>query len=115
MTKWSYEYRDKPRPCYRIQDGSDDGDVAECWDEDIAQRIVAAQTPTTDAPAELASDIIAERDAYQRALEDIAADAELLMAHAKEAGLQDAVYGIQCVADNALNAYADLRENRSRK
>jgi hypothetical protein len=37
---WTYEYRDKPRPCYRIQDGSDDGDVAECWDEDVAQAIV---------------------------------------------------------------------------
>ena len=39
---WTYEYRDKPRPCYRIQDGSDDGDVAEAWDEDIAQAICDA-------------------------------------------------------------------------
>jgi hypothetical protein len=37
---WTYEYRDKPRPCYRIQDGSDDGDVAEAWDEDVARAIV---------------------------------------------------------------------------
>lgn len=39
---WTYDYSDRPRPSYRIQDGSDDGDVAECWDEDVAKAIVAA-------------------------------------------------------------------------
>ena len=43
---WTYEYRDKPRPCYRIQDGSDDGDVAEAWDEDVALSIVHTMNGT---------------------------------------------------------------------
>lgn len=42
MAKWTYDYLDRPRPCYRIQDGSDDGDVAECWDQDVAKAIVKA-------------------------------------------------------------------------
>ena len=44
---WTYEYRDRPRPCYRVLDGSDDGDVAECWDEDVARAIVQAMNEAT--------------------------------------------------------------------
>ena len=110
---WTYEYRDKPRPCYRIQDGSDDGDVAEAWDEDVAQAIVALNNAQPDAPGERAADVLSERDAYLRALEDITEDAETLMPNATKAGLQDAVLGIKVVADNALNGYADLRAARA--
>jgi hypothetical protein len=39
---WSYNYMDKPRPCYRLQDGSDDGDIAEAWDAPVASLLVAA-------------------------------------------------------------------------
>jgi hypothetical protein len=58
-----------------------------------------------NAPAELAADVLMERDTYRRALEDVREDAQLLMPHATAAKLQDAVWGIRTVADNALNAY----------
>jgi len=65
---WTYEYRDKPRPCYRIQDGSDDGDVAEAWDEDVAQALVDAMTdrelfhrPSSIDPGHTACGLVLER------------------------------------------------------
>ena len=58
---WSYEYRDKPRPCYRIQDGSDDGDVAEAWDEDVAQTFVEAMNRGQAAADDCAAHITEDR------------------------------------------------------
>lgn len=49
---WTYEYRDKPRPCYRIRDGSDDGDVAEAWDEHVAKTLVGVMNPWEDVKDE---------------------------------------------------------------
>ncbi len=41
--RFRYEFREAPRACYRIIDRDDDDcDVAEAWNEDVAQAIVAA-------------------------------------------------------------------------
>jgi len=52
VPQWTYEYLDKPRPCYRIQDGSDDGDVAEAWDEHVAKTLVGVMNPWEDVKDE---------------------------------------------------------------
>jgi len=58
---WRYEYRDKPRPCYRILDGSDDGDVAECWDEDVARIIVDSMNAANEPPKQPTAVVVAAR------------------------------------------------------
>jgi hypothetical protein len=59
---WTYEYRDAPRPCYRILDGSDDGDVAECWDKDVAESFVRAMNRGQDMADDCAEHITEAED-----------------------------------------------------
>lgn len=60
MSKWSYRFAEEPGPaglraCFRIElcDDTTDNetwDVAECWDEDTAKRIVTALTRSATSP-----------------------------------------------------------------
>lgn len=58
-----------------------------------------------NAPAELAADVLMERDTYRRALEDIEEDARLWMQTDARVETDMRLLGIRVVAGNALKAY----------
>ena len=75
FSRFRFEYRDAPRACYRIIDREeDDCDIAEAWDKDVAESIVAA-LGSPDA-RELRAELVrtkAERDAYLENLSSVQA------------------------------------------